>query len=63
MKMVIRWRLRWMAMLDGSQTYHAYLQEWRQCVRLMMLPQDKVMPLENLQIVCAAALKQAAVMI
>jgi hypothetical protein len=51
-----------MAMLDGSQPYHAYLQEWRQCVRLMMLPQDKVMPLENLQIVCAAALKQAAVM-
>ena len=52
-----------MAMLDGSQTYHAYLQEWRQCVRLMMLPQDKVMPLENRQIVCAAALKQAAVML
>jgi hypothetical protein len=29
----------------------------------MMLPQGKVMSLKNVQIVCAAALKQAAVMI
>jgi hypothetical protein len=52
-----------MVVLDGYQTYHAYLQEWQPCALLRMLPQGKVTPLENLQIACAGVLQQAAVMI